>query len=46
MEIVLSKEKKFYIELKSINLFKDIIFIQINDKNRLASINTRQIQKQ
>lgn len=37
----LSKEKKFEIKLKSINLFNDVVFIQINDKNKLASINRK-----
>jgi len=38
---VLSEERKFKIELKSINLFKDVVFIQANDKNKLASINKK-----
>lgn len=41
IERVLSKERKFGIELRSINLFKDVVFIQINDKNKLASINKK-----
>lgn len=38
---ILSKERKFEIKLKSVNLFKDVVFIQIDDKNKLALINKK-----
>lgn len=41
IERVLSKERKFELELRFINLIKDVIFIEINDKNKLASINKK-----
>ncbi|MEK6953197.1 MAG: 2'-5' RNA ligase family protein [Nanoarchaeota archaeon] len=41
IERVLLKESKFKLELKSVNLFKDAVFIEIDDKNKLTSINKK-----
>lgn len=41
MDKILSKEEKFKIKLKSLNLFEDVVFIQVDDKNKLSSINKK-----